>query len=74
VILGCIGADRHFLHLYPHTVHQIMIIISSVPLAANTVTMSTELRLEPEKAGVAVLLSTIFSLFFIPFMALLFLL
>ncbi len=40
--------------------------MSIVPLAANTVAIATELKTYPEKASVAVLMSTLFALFFIP--------
>lgn len=43
-----------------------MLLISACPLAANTVAFATLLKTEPEKAGVAVLLSTVFALFYIP--------
>jgi malate permease and related proteins len=43
-----------------------------VPLAANTVALATELKVHPERAAIAVLLSTLFALFYIPFMAYIF--
>lgn len=61
-------ADRSSLHLYDERVHQMMLLISCAPLAANTVAFATLLKTEPEKAGVVVLLSTLFALFFIPAM------
>lgn len=66
MILGTIFLDQQFTHLFTPTINQVLIILSCVPLAANTVTFATELKAQPEKAAITVLLSTIFSLFFIP--------
>ncbi len=66
VILGVIWIDKRFLHFYGPEIYPVMILISAVPLAANTVAISYALDVEPEKAAVAVLLSTFFALFFIP--------
>lgn len=49
-------------------IYQIAFIESIVPLAANVVAIATLVDAEPEKAAFAVLLSTIFSLIFIPVM------
>ncbi len=65
-ILGAIFLDHQFTHLFTPTTNQVLIILSCVPLAANTVTFATELKAQPEKAAVTVLLSTLFALFFIP--------
>jgi predicted permease len=59
-------ADRARFGIFGEEAHRMMILISACPLAANTVAFSTLLRTEPEKAGVAVLLSTLFALFSIP--------
>jgi predicted permease len=40
-----------------------MILLSVVPLAANTVAVATALRTEPEKSALTVLLSAAFALF-----------
>jgi malate permease and related proteins len=58
--------DRYVGHIFDASVHQVLMLMSIVPLAANTVAIATELRTHPEKAAIAVLLSTIFALFFIP--------
>lgn len=67
-VAAFILADRYSLHLYDERVHQMILLISCAPLAANTVAFATLLKTEPEKAGVVVLLSTFFALFFIPAM------
>ncbi len=60
--------DRTVLYLYSGQAHQMMLLIACCPLAANTVAFATLLRIEPEKAGVSVLLSTLFALGMIPAM------
>jgi predicted permease len=64
--------DERLFHFYSRDVYQMMMLLSIVPLAANTVSYATELRTQPEKATVAVLLSTLFALFFIPLMTIVF--
>ena len=58
--------DRTVTHCYAPEVHQVMILLAAVPLAANTVAVATELKTEPEKAALAVLLSTLLALVTIP--------
>jgi predicted permease len=69
VVGAFLFADRNILGLYDSRTHQMMALISCTPLAANTVAFATLLKTEPEKAGVAVLLSTLFALFYIPLLA-----
>lgn len=73
MVYGVIVADNLIFKIYNPSIHKVMILMSAVPLAANTVAFATELRAQPEKASVAVLLSTLFALFYIPLIASLFL-
>lgn len=66
LITGVIAVDTRFLHLYGDRAHQVMLLMSLVPMAANTVAYAALLNAQPEKASIAVLLSTLFALFFIP--------
>lgn len=68
VIFGIIFLDTNFIHIYTPAIHHVLIVMSIVPLAANTVAYATELKVHPDKAAIAVLLSTLFALFYIPFM------
>jgi predicted permease len=69
VLVGLfVGLDRLHFGVFDERAHHMMLLISVCPLAANTVAFATLLKTEPEKAGVAVLLSTVFALFFIPAM------
>ena len=66
--------DLEFFHIYNSDIYKIMVLMSIVPLAANTVVVATELKVHPDKAAIAVLLSTLFALFYIPLITVLFLL
>lgn len=66
LIFGIISLDTSLFHIFAPEVHKVLILMSIVPLAANTVAIATELKTYPEKASVAVLMSTLFALFFIP--------
>ncbi len=69
---GMIFLDITFFHLYNDSTHDIMLLLSIVPLAANAVAFATELNAKPEKAALAVFLSTMFALFFIPIFSMIF--
>lgn len=73
LILAILAFDSNFSRLYNSDTHKILILLSIVPLAANIVAFTTQLKLHPEKASMAVLLSTLFALFYIPLIATLFL-
>ncbi|MBI3590977.1 MAG: AEC family transporter [Candidatus Melainabacteria bacterium] len=66
LILFLIYIDSKFFSLFDNSVHRIMFLLSIVPLAANTVAYATELNAQPEKASLAVFLSTVIALIYIP--------
>jgi malate permease and related proteins len=66
IIISVVFLDTSFFHLFNQEIHKIMFILSLIPLAANTVSYAVLLKTEPEKASIAVLISTILSLFIIP--------
>lgn len=68
LILLFIALDDIWFHLYDASAHQALILISIVPIAVNTVIVASLLKSQPEKAAAAVVLSTIFALFYVPFM------
>lgn len=72
IIFFLIYLDSQLFNLYDPSIHKVMMLISVVPIAANTVAYATILRAHPEKASVAVLLTTLFALFYIPFITVLF--
>lgn len=71
-MLALIARDSHSLHIFDPSIHKTMILMSIVPVAANTVSYAAVLRTEPEKASLAVFISTLFSLFYVPAIAALF--
>lgn len=72
IILAIVWLDSLTLQIYNEQVREVMILLSIVPIAANTVAYATELKIQPEKASVAVLLSTLLALVIIPIVSLLF--
>jgi len=59
--------DRQFFGLFSQSQQQIIFFMSSLPLAANTVAIAAQLETEPDKAAVAVLISTLAALVIVPF-------
>lgn len=66
LILLYIYLDRNFFHLLNDGLYMVMFLFSIVPLAANTVTIATLLHVKPEKMSLAVFVSTLVSLVYIP--------
>lgn len=64
--------DTNFLHFYNADVYKILILLAVIPIAANTVAFATLLKSHPEKVAIAVLFSTMFALFSVPFAATIF--
>ena len=61
--------DINLLHQLNSEIHHIMFLLSLSPLAANTVSYASLLKVQPQKAAIAVLLSTLFALIYIPLLA-----
>jgi predicted permease len=61
--------DRNWGHAYDPVTHNSLLLLGLVPLAANTVAFAAELGVHPDKAALAVLLSTVIALFYLPWMA-----
>ena len=66
LVSGLIIADRQIFHLFPVIVHRIMFLMSVVPLGVNGIAVATQLDVQPQKAAVAILISTIFGMIYIP--------
>lgn len=64
--------DKSFFHILNEGFYLVMFIFSIVPLAGNTVTVATILDVKPQKMSITVFISTLVSLFYIPFMLYLF--
>ncbi len=69
-----IVCDVRLLHLFAPATHQVLLFLSTVPMAATTVVYATELRIEPQKTAVTVLLSTLVAAWYIPIFTTLFIL
>lgn len=63
--------DRHVLNLFNNEVHAMLLIIASVPLAVSTVSFSIKLDLKAGDAAIAVLISTLIAIFYLPLVLLL---
>ncbi len=72
IICLLILLDKFVFGLYDESIYGVFILISVVPLAANTVSVASLLNCYPEKAAAAVLLSTIFAIFYVPMIAVFF--
>lgn len=65
-ILGVIYLDKTIFMLLNEDLYKVMFLFSVVPLAGNTVMLAVLLKAQPEKASFTILLSTIFSIIYIP--------
>lgn len=65
-MLGVIYLDKSFLHILNEDLYKVIFLFSIVPLAGNTVTLAVLLNAKPEKASLAVFLSTVVSVVTIP--------
>lgn len=73
IIFVILALDTLFFNFYAESIHRALILISIVPIAANTVVIATILNAHPDKVAVTVLITTIFALFYVPLMVALFL-
>jgi len=58
--------DRTVFNLFDEPTREVIVILSAIPMAANTVAIAAALNLHPEKAAIAVLVSTIVVLGVLP--------
>lgn len=66
VMLFIIFLDKMYFNFYGESLYKILILMSIIPLAANTIVYALVLKMEPENVAISILLSTLFALFFIP--------
>lgn len=64
--------DSVLFRFYNNDIHKVMMLLSVMPIAANTVAFATILKTHPEKSAVAVALTTAFAIFYIPLMTIFF--
>jgi predicted permease len=72
IILVIIWADMAYFHFFSRGLHQVMFLFAIPPMAGNTVAVASLLNVHPQKASLAVILSTALSIFTIPLMVALF--
>ncbi|MCT7461923.1 AEC family transporter [Aliarcobacter cryaerophilus] len=65
-ILTFIFIDKNYIHFLNDGLYTVMFLFSIVPLAGNTVTVATLLNVKPQIMSVALFISTVISLFYIP--------
>lgn len=65
-IVGFIYLDKIFFMLLNEDLYKVLFLFAIVPLAGNTVTLAVLLNAKPEKASLAVFLSTVVSVIAIP--------
>jgi malate permease and related proteins len=70
--LGILAVDTHTVGLFDPLARNCLLLIALMPLAANTVAFATQLRIYPEKAATAVLISSLIALVTVPLGCLLF--
>lgn len=68
VILGIIYIDKIFLNMLSSEFHKVLFLFAVPPMAGNVVAIASLLKSNPEKAAVAVIISTVVSIFTIPVM------
>lgn len=68
LIYAFVAFDRSVLHWYAPDVHNLMLIMSLVPPAANIAAFAAQMNLKPEKAATTILAGTVFALVYIPAM------
>ena len=66
VIFGLIMLDRSLFHLFNEQIYGMMFLLAIVPLPANAVAFAILLNVQPQKAALAVFVSTVVALFYIP--------
>lgn len=67
VMMFVVFMDSNYFHLYDKSIYGILTLMSIIPLAANTIVYAIELKIDSKNVAMGVLLSTLFALFFIPF-------
>ena len=66
IAYSLIWLDQNYLHLFNEITYKVFLVESIVPIAGNTVSYASIFKTKPAKASIAVLLSTLVALIFIP--------
>jgi malate permease and related proteins len=68
VVLSFIFLDKSIFHFYPILLLKVMLLMSVIPVGATIVAYASQLGVKPDKAAIAILFTTVFAMFYIPFM------
>ena len=60
--------DSKFFGFFTNDIHNALMLVAIVPIAVNTIIVASLFDAKPDKAATAILLSTLFALFYVPFM------
>lgn len=66
ISLFLVFLDTNYFHFFNEMIHKVFVIESITPIAANTAAFASILNIHPEKASIAIFISTIVALIFIP--------
>ena len=72
-VLMIIWIDSYYFNFFSSDLYKVMFLFAIPPMAGNTVAVASLLNVHPEKAALAVVISTAISIFTIPFMIAIFL-
>jgi len=72
-VLIIIWIDSYYFNFFSSDLYKVMFLFAIPPMAGNTVAVASLLNVHPEKAALAVVISTAISIFTIPFMIAIFL-
>lgn len=72
VVLGIIMADKALLGFYPELIRKLIYLLSLIPIGINLVAYATQLDVQPDKAAVTILITTLFAMVYVPLMISLF--
>ncbi|MCB1782449.1 MAG: AEC family transporter [Alphaproteobacteria bacterium] len=64
--IAFVVCDNHITHWFNENIHNLLIMMSIVPPAANVAAFAAQMNLEPEKAATTILAGTLFALLYIP--------
>lgn len=68
IILAIIYLDKNYLHFYTPVFYQSLFLLSLIPIGINLIAYATQLNVQPEKAALTILISTVFAMVYIPVM------
>lgn len=68
IVILLINFDKLYLKIFSNDIHKLLFLFSIPPMAGNVVAIASLLKSNPEKAAIAVIISTIISIITIPIM------